>query len=51
MPFIPHTESDIREMLDAIGAESIGQLFDEIPESLRLQDLDGVPEAVSEMEL
>jgi len=51
MPFIPHTESDIREMLDAIGAESIGQLFDEIPESLRLEDLDGVPEAVSEMEL
>jgi glycine dehydrogenase subunit 1 len=51
MPFIPHTETDIREMLDAIGVESIGQLFDEIPESLRLDDLDGVPEAVSEMEL
>jgi glycine dehydrogenase subunit 1 len=31
MPFIPHTQGDIREMLDAIGVDDIEQLFDEIP--------------------
>jgi glycine dehydrogenase subunit 1 len=51
MPFIPHTDTDIREMLDAIGVGDIAALFDEIPESLRLEALDGVPEALSEMEL
>ncbi|MEY3337886.1 MAG: hypothetical protein RL245_878, partial [Pseudomonadota bacterium] len=29
MPFIPHTEADVREMLAAIGAKSIEDLFDE----------------------
>jgi glycine dehydrogenase subunit 1 len=51
MPFIPHNPSDIREMLDAIGVEDIDQLFDEIPDSLRLDELRGVPEAIGEMEL
>ena len=51
MPFIPHTETDIREMLDAIGAESIDELFDEIPESLRIEGLDGVPSALNEMQV
>jgi glycine dehydrogenase subunit 1 len=31
MPFIPHTEDDVRAMLAAIGVDSIGALFDEIP--------------------
>lgn len=51
MPFIPHTETDIREMLDAIGVDSIAGLFDEIPASLRVDDIPGVPEAISEMEI
>ena len=51
MPFIPHNDTDIRAMLDAIGAADIAQLFDEIPESLRIDDLPGVPEALSEMEV
>ena len=49
MPFIPHTEEDIREMLEAIGADSIDQLFDEIPEELLIDSLDGVPDAATEM--
>ncbi|MEM9208405.1 MAG: aminomethyl-transferring glycine dehydrogenase subunit GcvPA [Pseudomonadota bacterium] len=49
MPFIPHTDEDIREMLDRIGADSIDQLFDEIPAELLIDTLDGVPEAASEM--
>ncbi len=51
MPFIPHNEADIREMLDAIGVDDIARLFDEIPGSLLLEDLEGVPEAISEMEV
>jgi glycine dehydrogenase subunit 1 len=51
MPFIPHTEKDTREMLDAIGAESIEDLFDEIPQALRIEHLDAIPEALGEMEI
>jgi len=42
MPFIPHTEKDTREMLEAIGADSIEDLFDEIPAKLRIDHLHGV---------
>ncbi|HEX6928101.1 MAG TPA: aminomethyl-transferring glycine dehydrogenase subunit GcvPA [Gammaproteobacteria bacterium] len=51
MPFIPHTEHEIREMLDAIGVDAIENLFDEIPAALRVDDLPGVPEALNEMEI
>ena len=51
MPFIPHTEKDTQEMLAAIGADSIEDLFDEIPAALRIDHLHGVPEAHNEMEV
>ena len=51
MPFIPHTENDVREMLAAIGAPSIDALFDEIPAALRIKSLAGIPEALTEMEV
>ena len=51
MPFIPHTEKDTQEMLAAIGADSIEDLFDEIPAKLRIDHLHGVPKAKSEMEI
>lgn len=51
MPFIPHTEDDTREMLAAIGADSLDDLFDEIPRELLIESLDGVPDALSEMEI
>lgn len=51
MPFIPHTDDDVREMLAAIGAASIGELFDEIPDDLLIDDLTGVPDAINEMEI
>lgn len=34
MPFIPHTQEDIRTMLQAIGVEHIETLFEEIPSAL-----------------
>jgi glycine cleavage system P protein (glycine dehydrogenase) subunit 1 len=51
MPFIPHTEADIRAMLKAIGVSSIDQLFDEIPVALRADELGRVPPAMTEMEI
>ena len=51
MPFIPHTDKDTREMLEAIGADSIEDLFDEIPKELRIEHLDAIPEALGEMEI
>src|SRR6185436_5296944 len=51
MPFIPHTEADIKAMLAAIGAPSVDALFDEIPEQLRAGKLTQVPEGLSEMDV
>src|SRR3569623_1895149 len=35
MPFIPHTEREVHEILDAIVVDSLDALFDEIPAALR----------------
>lgn len=51
MPFIPHTEEDVAEMLDSIGAKTIEELFDEIPKELVSGQLMGVPAGLSEMEI
>ena len=51
MPFIPHTEEDIRAMLDAIGVKRVEDLFDEIPAALRKVELTQVPPGLSEMEV
>ncbi len=51
MAFIPHTEQDVAGMLAAIGVTSIEQLFDEIPASLRVKSLPGIPTALNEMEI
>jgi glycine dehydrogenase subunit 1 len=51
MPFIPHTADDVRDMLAAIGAPAIDTLFDEIPAVLRSRPLEGIPPAVSEMQI
>lgn len=51
MPFIPHTETDVKEMLAAVGAPSIDALFDEIPAALRIKSLAAIPEALTEMEV
>jgi glycine dehydrogenase subunit 1 len=51
MPFIPHTDLDIAEMLATIGINDIDTLFDEIPASLRQADINNIPVGVSEMDL
>ena len=47
--FIPHTDSERREMLKTIGKESLESLFSDIPEKYRFPKLD-LPPALSEME-
>lgn len=49
MAFNPHTAEDRSEMLAAIGIESVSELFEPIPESVRRPNLD-LPPRLTEME-
>ncbi len=51
MSYIPNTDENRREMLDAIGVESIDDLFAGIPEAVRFRGDMDLPSAMSEMEL
>ena len=51
MAFIPHTPEDVKAMLASIGVEDIERLFEEIPSGLRVGPLEGVPQAMTEMEV
>jgi len=51
MPFIPHTERDVKQMLETIGVSHTEQLFDEIPENLRIKHLPHIPDSLTEMKL
>jgi glycine dehydrogenase subunit 1 len=51
MPFIPHTEDDVREMLALIGARDLEALFDEIPAGLRARALTELPEGMNEAQV
>lgn len=50
MDFIPHTDQDRLEMLQALGLRSIDQLFEVIPPDLKARTWD-LPEPWSEMEV
>src|SRR6202046_1387460 len=51
MAVLPHTPLDVEAMLAAIGVNSIEDLFDEIPATLRVKSLAGVPDELNEMEV
>jgi len=51
MPFTYNTPQDVQDMLAAIGAESIEQLYDMVPDELRLKRPLDLPAAQGEMEL
>jgi len=38
MPFIPNSDEDRREMMDALGIKSVEELFSEIPDDVRVKD-------------
>jgi glycine dehydrogenase subunit 1 len=51
MAYIANTPDDLRAMCSAIGIDDLDQLFDTIPEELRLKRPLQVPRALSELEL
>lgn len=51
MSYIPHTEKDIKAMLDSIGIKSLDELFKDIPSQVKIKDDLGLPSALSEMEV
>lgn len=50
-PYLPHTEQDIKNMLDTIGLKSIDDLFNDVPESMRMKKELDLPKAKSEIEV
>ena len=51
MPFIPHTEEEIAEMLGVIGVEQIDDLFDEVPQEIQAPPLNGINLGINEMQM
>ena len=51
MRYIPNTEQDRRQMLDAIGAGSVDNLFADVPDALRLKRPLKIPPALAEAEV
>ena len=49
--YFPHTEADIKAMLERVGVQSLDGLYAEVPESVRFRRDYGLPEAMSEMEV
>jgi glycine dehydrogenase subunit 1 len=49
--YLPHTEEDIRKMLDAIGVKKVEDLFQIIPKEVRLSKPLNLPEPLSEPDL
>lgn len=49
--YLPHTEEDIRKMLDVAGVKKLEDLFQTIPKEVRLSKPLKLPEPLSEPEL
>lgn len=50
MSYIPHTDAERSQMLQAIGVDSIEQLYQDVPQEFRFPELD-LPDPVAEMEV
>ncbi len=51
MRYLPHTEEEIRQMLERIGVEDVADLFEQIPPDLRNQTPLTLPRPLDEMAL
>ena len=49
--YFPHTDDDIRQMLERVGVDSLDALYADIPEAVRFRKEYNLPEALSEMEI
>lgn len=50
-PYFPHTESDIRVMLERCGAADLDELYADVPEQLKIKSPYNVSDGLSEKEL
>ena len=51
VPYVPHTDKDISEMLAASGVSSLDDLFSDIPSCVKLEDPLNLPTGLSEPEV
>jgi glycine dehydrogenase subunit 1 len=51
MAYVPHTDDEVRQMLEAIGKESLEALFSSIPAELRLKRPLQIPARAGEVEI
>ena len=51
MPYTPHTDQDIREMLEALGMQDVEDLFASIPAAVRDSAGLDLPSTLSEEEV
>jgi len=51
MRYLPHTDEDVRQMLETIGVASLDDLFTEVPKDVQLDRPLDLPEALSETEV
>ena len=49
--YFPHTEDDIRQMLDRIGVESLEDLYSDVPQDVIYREEYDLPDAMSEHEV
>lgn len=49
--YFPQTDADIRAMLDRIGADTLDDLYSDVPEDFRYQGEYDLPEALSEQQV
>lgn len=49
--YMPHTDGDIRKMLDRIGVSSVDDLYGDVPAEVIFKDDYALPSAMSEIEL
>ena len=51
IPYLPHTQADIRAMLDKVGLESLEDLYSDVPDEFLHRGAYELPESLSEQEL
>ena len=51
LSYLPHTESDIRQMLDRIGVKKLEDLYSDVPSEFLKKSAYALPDALSEQEI
>ena len=49
--YFPHTDADLKVMLEHVGVDSLDALYAQVPESIRFRDEYDIPLSASEMEV